>query len=323
MDWLRRNWPDLLIGVALVAVIAGIVATLLSGGSLFPLGRGEGPSRVAEAGPRPADPVRTPSGATAASEDDTPAILPVLPDLGGVTQPSGPVIGRDEPTQGTQTGTTEPDANSSSDQASTEQGTFVVSPASSAPYRVSAGAYSVRSYADIQVKRLRDAGYPVFTGRQGDLYLVMVGPYESRSRAESAAAELESKKLVDGPLVYECADCGAPAGGADSEASQRPVREAAASQSDASSDVAGAPAAQAAGQQATPEAGTLYLQVGAYGSLDSAQPQRERVQELGYTVTVRRSGDLVKLLIGPFGDRELEAAQARLGKQGIENFATR
>lgn len=38
MDWLRRNWPDLLIGIALVAVIAGIIATLISGGSFFPLG---------------------------------------------------------------------------------------------------------------------------------------------------------------------------------------------------------------------------------------------------------------------------------------------
>ena len=39
MDWLRRNWPDLLIGVALVAVIAGIIATLISGGSFFPVGK--------------------------------------------------------------------------------------------------------------------------------------------------------------------------------------------------------------------------------------------------------------------------------------------
>ncbi len=42
MDWLRRNWPDLIIGVALVAVIAGIVATLLSGGSLSLSGQGLG-----------------------------------------------------------------------------------------------------------------------------------------------------------------------------------------------------------------------------------------------------------------------------------------
>jgi hypothetical protein len=36
MDWMRRNWPDLAIGLALVAVIGGIVATLITGGSFFP-----------------------------------------------------------------------------------------------------------------------------------------------------------------------------------------------------------------------------------------------------------------------------------------------
>ena len=36
MDWIRRNWPDLLIGVALFSVITGIVATLLSGGTILP-----------------------------------------------------------------------------------------------------------------------------------------------------------------------------------------------------------------------------------------------------------------------------------------------
>lgn len=40
MDWIRRNWPDLLIGFALLAVISGIVATLLTGGSFFPIGGG-------------------------------------------------------------------------------------------------------------------------------------------------------------------------------------------------------------------------------------------------------------------------------------------
>ena len=39
MDWLRRNWPDLLIGIALVAVIAGIIAILITGGSFFTIGQ--------------------------------------------------------------------------------------------------------------------------------------------------------------------------------------------------------------------------------------------------------------------------------------------
>jgi tetratricopeptide (TPR) repeat protein len=50
MDWLRRNWPDMAIGLALVAVIAGIVATLITGGSFFP---------VAPATPTPPSPTPT------------------------------------------------------------------------------------------------------------------------------------------------------------------------------------------------------------------------------------------------------------------------
>jgi len=46
MDWIRRNWPDLLIGFALLAVISGIVATLLTGGSFFS-SRDSSPSREA------------------------------------------------------------------------------------------------------------------------------------------------------------------------------------------------------------------------------------------------------------------------------------
>jgi len=48
MDWIRRNWPDLLIAIALVAVIAGIIATLLSGGSLWPTSRGGGGQQLTQ-----------------------------------------------------------------------------------------------------------------------------------------------------------------------------------------------------------------------------------------------------------------------------------
>ncbi len=58
MDWIRRNWPDLLIGLALLAVIAGIIATLLNGGSFL-----SGGSRT------PA----SPPAASATPQADTPA----------------------------------------------------------------------------------------------------------------------------------------------------------------------------------------------------------------------------------------------------------
>lgn len=66
MDWLRRNWPDLLIGIALVAVIAGIIATLISGGSFFPIGQGNR-TTTTPSGSQPAvsAPATTTSPATA------------------------------------------------------------------------------------------------------------------------------------------------------------------------------------------------------------------------------------------------------------------
>ena len=39
MDWIRRNWPDLLIGLALILVISGIIITLLNGGTFNPFGQ--------------------------------------------------------------------------------------------------------------------------------------------------------------------------------------------------------------------------------------------------------------------------------------------
>jgi len=76
MDWLRRNWPDLAIGVALVGVIAGIVATLVTGGSFFPVGpTAQPPAAIGPTTPgREADPAAPVDGAPA-----TPVTVEVVP----------------------------------------------------------------------------------------------------------------------------------------------------------------------------------------------------------------------------------------------------
>lgn len=86
MDWIRRNWPDLLIGFALLAVISGIVATLLTGGTFFPLGGGGNqstlPSQQASVQQPPADP--TPQRPPQVADDPAgePAGVSALPLLG-------------------------------------------------------------------------------------------------------------------------------------------------------------------------------------------------------------------------------------------------
>ena len=99
-------------------------------------------------------------------------------------------------------------------------------------------------------------------------------------------------------------------------ASSSPARTEPAAQSPA----AQTPAAEPEAAAATPSAATRYLQVGAYGSRDSAQPQRDRLEAMGFVVSDRVENGLVKLLIGPFDAAGLAAAQSRLESAGIESF---
>ena len=70
----------------------------------------------------------------------------------------------------------------------------------------------------------------------------------------------------------------------------------------------------------TTAASGRFLQVGAYASADSAEPQRQQLTSLGFSVTDRVEDGLVKLLVGPFEGAELDAAQSRLEAAGIESF---
>lgn len=75
MDWLRRNWPDLLIGLALIAVIAGIVSTLLTGGSFFPSEGSTGGTTATQTGPSQSGSSAT-SGASSSTAANGPVVVP-------------------------------------------------------------------------------------------------------------------------------------------------------------------------------------------------------------------------------------------------------
>src|SRR5690606_2091885 len=73
-----------------------------------------------------------------------------------------------------------------------------------APYRVSVGAYANRDNAQRQAEAFAAAGYPVFIGEQGNLNIVLVGPYDSESQARSVAERIRSSDMgVSDPTVYE------------------------------------------------------------------------------------------------------------------------
>ena len=305
MDWIRRNWPDLAIGVALLLVICAIAATLITGGSIFSLSRSADPPSVT-------DPSLGSSaiGGSEAADVGGPTITPLPPvDRDGPADDSVAAVPADDPVVAPPVDTPAPEAVPES-----------ISPlplsdssAESGRYRVSVGAFGSRESAEALAVLVRYEGYPVFLHTEGDLTLVLVGPYNDYAEAELIAEQIRaSDNGVDSTLIYtfdpeeapeieEVSEITDPLPGSFEEGVVEPQ----------------------AGAEAAGAASPLFLQVGAYGSAESLSPQVDRLSELGFKVTPREEDGLIKLLVGPFGPEELDTARAALMTEGIESFVVR
>ena len=58
-------------------------------------------------------------------------------------------------------------------------------------YRISLGAFGSRDNAENLALTFRDEGYPVFLGTQGELFIVLVGPYDELEEAERVSGQIE------------------------------------------------------------------------------------------------------------------------------------
>jgi cell division septation protein DedD len=201
------------------------------------------------------------------------------------------------------------------------------------PYRVSVGAFASRENAETLAARFREADYPVFLAPQGELTLVLVGPYDDAARARATADEIRDGPYGIDPVVYEFRPDGGPAAAApaadpevgDPEVGDPEVGDAPATPDAAATPTPAAGPVEPAAEDAAPRAdatasGTL-LQLGAYADRDGAAPQIERLARLGFDVETIREDGLVKLLIGPLSSAELEDARVILDGAGVEYFA--
>lgn len=176
------------------------------------------------------------------------------------------------------------------------------------------GAFSHPDNAKRREQVFKQAGYPAFLASQGNLTIVLVGPYRNQSAADSVAAKIKNGGFGVDPVVYEfkgTRDSAPPPASASAGGSATSGATTASSSSSASASNATA---------ASAPAGQRYLQVGAYGTSASAKPQRERLTSMGYQVSERTEGGLVKLLIGPFGSAKLQQVQSQLKAAGIDSF---
>ena len=342
MDWLRRNWPDLIIGVALIAVIAGIVATLLSGGSFLSFGgqrlggdEANAQQPPAVQGSPGAEPGQDPTATDAAdSAQQGSGVEPVAPDLQGDEADSAQVGSAQEnsPANAPQAAGVDaappsetdavPAADEGADQnaagqeaapEAADQG--ATAPVEGTSYRVSVGAFASRESALSVTERYSAEGLPTFIAAQGDLSLALVGPYATEEEANQVAQQI----VEDGgeALVYAYEpESGAPAESGAASDSAPAEGGADVDGADVDDAAAGSPSAE----DALDTSGT-FLQAGAFGSSESAQFRREQIEELGYATSERETGaGLVRLFVGPLGPNEIEEAQTQLGALGIDSF---
>lgn len=334
MNWIRRNWPDVLIGVALLAVIAGIAATLISGGSFLPFARNTSavistspsttstslPSTVTDpASSLVQDATNVTSDAAAtlnqAGTAIADAVAVAIDNVADTTETIVQPVIPDLPSMVSETPQASVQVENSSTASEVSASTAApVSAAASAtsPFRVSVGAFGNIDNAQRRAATFRDAGYPVFLGTQGNLSIVLIGPYDSEFEAEQVRSQIRSSGLEPNATVYRY----------EAEAAPAPSQAVAASPSTTVTEVA-APAASTgtSGSSAPPTASSgRYLQVGAYNSIAGSMPQRTRLESIGYTVVHIEEQGLIKLLVGPFDPGNLSIAQSQLNSQGIESF---
>ncbi len=60
-------------------------------------------------------------------------------------------------------------------------------------YRVQVGAFSVKEYADAQLKKVKAAGFDAFVTKAGNLYKVQVGAYSVKSNADAMLKKIKAK----------------------------------------------------------------------------------------------------------------------------------
>jgi len=356
MDWLRRNWPDLAIGLALVAVIAGIVATLITGGSFFPVTPATTPPSISPTvpavDPPTTDPIVAPGEpATAVAPVPSSDVPPPSPGSVSVLTPDGaevptpPPSATPTPTPPVPT-TPAPATPAPAMPAPTTPAPTPAAPAPSpatpapvataplpaasgdelAPYRVSVGAFGNPDNAARQALTFRDAGYPVFTGVQGNLTIVLVGPYDTEAEALRVADRIAAGGFGIEPVVYRYRP-GATTPGASTPGPSAPATAVPAptpappAASPAPATPAPAPAAPVAPAPAAAVAVTgRSLQVGAFADANSAVPLRQRLASLGLVAFEIREDGLTKLLVGPFEEARLAEVRRQLAAQGIESF---
>lgn len=309
MNVVKRRWPDLLIGLLVVLLLAGFAALLLgknrSGTSTGAQNTGTPAGTPTTQSPTTQTPATQTSSATAPGAG-TPAANPDQ-NAGPGTIPTiaaTPVTGPDAGSSPAVSTTPAPDGTTTTTAAPRAQGAVAASEARSPTrndYRVSLGSYADPAAVQAATADVSKLGYTVYPVAIASGVVAELGPFASREAAAQALADVQRE--MPGALLYSPRN--APATG------------------DSGSTSTAAPATGTATSAPVPS-GPVYLQVGAYNTTAGAQTAVERARALGLEPSVNApAGKKVTVVVGPFQGQALADAEAKLEAGGVDYFRVR
>lgn len=382
------RWPDLLIGLLVLLLLAGFAALLLGqsrpdvaqapaatvtdtapvipGAPGSDLGAGDGaappavtpaptattedgsdpmtpetaaPETTAQAPEDAATPTQTPAAGDSASDTPAPAAeqtsappaesatapetviaaepipaAPAAPPVASVTLPT--------PTTTIPPGPAPETAAQPSGSASPRAGGAVATSEQRTPlrsdYRVSLGTFGSEGAAQGAAQGVRTLGYTVYPIDLGAQVVAQVGPFADEASARQALADI--RRAYPGAVLYPPRGRNLTGGG-QSAAETTPTP---ATPAETAPEAAATPTPTASVPAPAAPSGPVYLQVGAFDRVESAQNLVGQLREQGYAPTVNApEGSKVTVLIGPFSGEALTTAESDLDANGFDHFRVR
>ncbi|CAM3552843.1 SPOR domain-containing protein [Deinococcus frigens] len=184
-------------------------------------------------------------------------------------------------------------------------------------YRISLGTFGSVGTAQSRTAPVSSLGYRVYPIDLGAQVVAQVGPFADEASARQALGDIQ--RAYPGALLYP------PRAGASSAPSTS--ESSSGSSSDAPAPAASpAPAPASSAQTAAPAApaGPIYLQVGAFDRVESAQKLVDELRDLGYVPTVNApEGRKVTVAVGPYTGDALTRTEKRLDDNDLDHFRVR
>jgi cell division protein FtsN len=347
MDWLKRNWVDVLMGGLIFAIAAGVLVVLLRGGLFVSSNSGStatvGNTNTGTTVAPPATPnttVTTPTSNTSTSTlaPETPAPeTPVVP-----TTPSAPArpVAKPIPPRATASLSVPeipeaPNGETPNPQTTPAQATTQTKPIQTA--KPSQPAQAIKPTVPAKPSP-NQVGQPNQTGNysRADFlrnYRIAAGSYTNLERAIRAASALRARGLpaqqfssgntyvvVVGPYAREASARSALL------RVRQTLPDAILYRPDGSKEGVAkkpAPTQQKQGGGGSSPAtitASAYLQVGAFKDSSSASGLLEKLKSAGFAPLTKNISGLLRVLVGPLQPSQIETTRTTLKNQGFDAF---